>query len=184
MPHFNTFVFIIAILLAGQVSAQTDQANIYYQQGVTNNQQGLLIEASVLFTQAIAEYPEFAQAYYQRGLSFDGMGEKSHAIKDFKQSVDYKIVNLQPYLRLINHYKSNSQYLAALIITDQLVANMPDQAAGGYYDKGQIYELMNKSSLAIKAYEMTLKNTDEDMTIFKEQLLDKIAHLKYHENKQ
>ena len=186
MPHLKKMLFIITCLIVRPASTENDDATSLYQQGIAKNKQGLLIQASILFTQAIDKNPEFAQAYYQRGLSFDGMGEKSQAIKDYKQAVDFKASNLQPYLALIQHFKTNTQYLAALIITDQLIENIPDQAAGGYYDKAQIYELMNNSNLAIKAYELALKNTDEEMSEFNEQLIKKISHLKEmgnHKNK-
>ena len=79
------------------------------------------------------------------------MGEPAHAMRDMNIAIGLKIKILDPFLRLIRHHMQRHQFLPALIITDQLITNMPEIAAGAYYDKGQIFELMGKADLAILA---------------------------------
>ncbi|MEE9452764.1 MAG: hypothetical protein V3V13_00085 [Paracoccaceae bacterium] len=167
----------IALLPTSMVLAQSDQAVEFYEQGLAQNQVYKLVGASVSFTEAIGLYPEYAQAYYQRGLSFAGMGKQDHAIKDFNAAVGYKITELDPYLRLIAWHKERHQYLAALLITDQLIANMPENAAGGYYDKGQIYELMGNSTLAVVAYKACLQRLEDEASDFANMLKHRISEL-------
>ena len=168
----------------GHASEETsEQAESLYEQALLKNQTGLLIEASVLLTQAISLDDQRDKYFHQRGLSFFGMGETNHGIKDFNHAVDLKTTELSIYLKLINYYMENTQYMAVLIITDQLIANLPDQASGGYYDKGRAYELMAKPQLAVAAYQASIESLEPDQIDFKEFLQAKITNLTQAENK-
>ena len=59
---------------AGSAVAQSAEASRYYEQGVKENRAGLLVAASVSLTEAIHQHPQYAQAFLERGLSFEGMG--------------------------------------------------------------------------------------------------------------
>lgn len=152
-----------------------------YNQGVEQNQAGLLVEASILFTEAIAIDDQQHKYFHQRGLSFFGMGEDDHGIKDFKQAVDLKSDDLSVYLKLISHYSNQSQFMLVLMITDQMIVNLPEQAAGAYFDKGKAYEAMEKPKLAIKAYQASMAELTQDQTDFKQVLLQKINNIKQQE---
>ncbi len=172
-------ILILAVLLSlggahSQIVQPTNEAENLYQLALVKNQEGLLIQASALLTQAISLDKQQSKYFYQRGLSFFGMDEVTHGIKDFNTAVDLKTLELGVYIKLIQHYMDNNQYLAVLIITDQLAANIPDQAAGAFYDKGRAYEAMNKGELAILAYQSSLNNLDESQHDFKQLLQEKI----------
>ena len=172
------FICFVALVSSSYASAQSSDAKALYERGVENNKSGQLIEASVLLTQAIAMNEDYADAYYQRGLSFIGMNRSDKGMKDFHQAIGYKIQNLDPYLRLIKWHNANKKYQATLVVTDQIIANMPENAAGGYWDKGQTYELMNKGKLAIAAYEASLTALGSDNEDFAKILKNRINELK------
>lgn len=159
-------------------AAQSDEARSLYERGLEKNKRGKLIAASVLFTEAIAIEPDYADAYYHRGLSFIGMKRKAKGMEDFYQAIGYKIQDLNPYIQLIQWHNDHHRYPAALIITDQIIANMPENAAGAYWDKGQAYERMNKNKLAIAAYEASLAALDSDNADFALTLRSRIKELK------
>jgi len=157
------------------------EAEQLYQQAMDKNQAGLLVEASVLFTQAIALDNQQPHYFHHRGLSFFGMGELNQGIKDFNQAVNLKTTELSVYLKLISHYMKNSQYMAVLIITDQLAANLPNQAAGAYYDKGRAYEAMHNFTMAKAAYQASLNQLGNDQADFRKLLENKIQEIEQQE---
>lgn len=167
----------VCFIITSAAFAQSPKAQALYDRGVELNQTGVLVEASVLFTEALAIDPGYAEAYYQRGLSFLGMERPGHAVRDFTQATGLGIRNLDPYLRLIKWHDGRQQFAAALIVTDQLVANMPENAAGAYWDKGKIYERMGKRALAIAAYKAALSALDSDNADFADVLNTRIDQL-------
>lgn len=82
MMFIKTIVFIFITLLLNTSFAQSPKAQELFEKGVQQNKAGYLIKAVTLLTEAIALNPDYADAYYQRGLSFKGMGNKSYFIKD------------------------------------------------------------------------------------------------------
>lgn len=172
-------LMILGINLDG-VAANKD-AEQFYVDGVEKNQAGLLIEASVLLTEAISLDDQQARYFHQRGLSFIDMGEINQGIKDFKQAVDLKSDELSVYLKLISHYMKQSQYMLVLIITDQMLVILPEQAAGAYYDKGRAYEAMSKPHLAIKAYQASVNELGSEQAEFKQMLIQRITEINQQE---
>jgi len=148
-----------------------------YERGLASYEATLMVEASVFFTDAIAIDPSFAPAYYHRGLSFLAMERSEQAFKDYQSAVSNGIDILDPYLRLVAFYKSRQQYSAALIVTDQLIEHMPENTAGAYWDKGQVYELMGKKKLAVAAYKACLETLPEGSEGFADTLNSRIAAL-------
>lgn len=166
-----------SLLACSLAWAQLPEAKRLFDRGVELNQTGILVEASVLFTEALAIDPEYAEAYYQRGLSFQGMGRHQHAMKDFLAATGYGIRRLDPYLRLIKWHTDRREFAAVLIVTDQLAAHMPENAAGAHWDKGKTYEQMQKNTLAIAAYRAALDALDSDNADFANVLTDRIEEL-------
>ena len=93
----------MAFVLWVDLAHANKTADDFFNQGVKQNQAGLLVEASVLLTEAIALDDQQHRYFHQRGLSFLGMGEVDHGIKDFKQAVDLNSDVLEVYLKLIDH---------------------------------------------------------------------------------
>lgn len=174
----NAIPLIISTLLVSTlVSGQSKKAQAKYEKGVAQNKVGILIDASLLFTEAIEEFPEYSEAYYQRALSFDGMGQRAHAIQDLEKATVLKIENIQAYLLLIRWYKQDESYDKALGVTDRIIKQLPDNTAGAYYDQGLIYDRTKKLRKALDAYKNALKHVDADMKDFKQLLRKRIKDI-------
>lgn len=76
---------IFGKLLPGQ--DKSNDAEKYYQQGKTHQEQGRLEEAITNFTKAIELNPSFASAYNNRGLVYATQGQHNQAIADFTQAI-------------------------------------------------------------------------------------------------
>jgi tetratricopeptide (TPR) repeat protein len=158
--------------------AQSNKAVDYYNKGVEFNKTGKLVKASIHFTEAVSMYPGYAQAYYQRSLSFNGMGQTQSARKDLMKAIQLGIKNVNPYLSQIKYYKSTKQYTSAILITKKLIRAMPENSAGAYYDQGLIYEEINHPKEAIAAFNTSIELLDSNSQDFKEILLNKIKNNK------
>ncbi len=158
--------------------AQSNKAVNYYNKGVEHNKTGKLVKASIQLTNAISINPDYAQAYFQRSLSFKGMGQSEHARKDSMKAIHLGIKNINPYLAQIKYYKSTKQYTSALLITKKLMRAMPENSPGAYYDQGLIYEEINQPKEAIVAFNTSIELLDSNSQDFKEILLNKIKQNK------
>ncbi len=164
----TTILLLASTILAYSIaSGQSNKAKAKFDQGVVQNQMGLLVDASLLLTEAIETYPEYAEAYYQRGLSFNGMRQKKAAIKDLEQAIELQIDNIQAYLLLIRWYKSVEEFEKALVVTERIIEQLPDNTAGAYYDQGLIYDKTKEPKKALAAYKNALKHLDADLVEFK-----------------
>lgn len=165
---------IFALLFSMTCNAHSNKAVKHYNKGVEYNKTGKLVEASIEFTNAISIYPDYAQAYYQRSLSFKGMGQTEHARKDSMKAIHLGIKNINPYLTQIKHYKSTKQYISAILITKKMMRAMPENSVGAYYDQGLIYEEMLEHQNAIIAYKKSLQSLGVGSHEFKQVIFNKI----------
>ncbi len=152
-----------------------------YQQALLKNQSGLLVDAATLLSDAISLDDQQAKYFYQRGLSFLGMKQVEHGLKDLRTAVDLKTTELGAYVRLIKHYQAEQQYMAVLAITDQLIANLPAQAAGAYHDRALAFEAMQQPQQALTAYQQVvdlMEPDDADEAAFKQQIENRITRIK------
>ena len=145
-------IVCIWITLACACNGQSDKAKSLYAKGVQENQAGNLIEASVFLTDALAEEPRYADAYYQRGMSYFGIKKLDAAIADLDQATLLRVKSINAYLILIDLYKAQNSFKKALDITSRIANNLPKNAVGAYYAQGLIYEELTEYSNALKAY--------------------------------
>lgn len=170
--------FLLSPLSYGQTSNPIQ----HYQRGVENNQTGNLVEATIIFTEVISAFPNFADVYFQRGLSFIGMGRIDHGLQDFESAVMHGVKTPTPYRRLIAEYTKQQQPLKVIQIANQLLINLPDQAAVAHYEKGLALENLSNASLlqlSIKSYESSIQLIDDkENADFKKMIQNKVIKLK------
>lgn len=154
---------------------QSDKAKELYDLGVKQNQVGKLIDASVLFTQALAEEPWYADAFYQRGMSFYGIKQIDSAISDFKQAIELKVTSVNAYTTLVQIYRNQKEFEKALEVTHVILKQLPGNALGAYYTQGQIYEEAGDYTNALKAYRSAERIAFREMPKFAERLEKRIA---------
>jgi len=72
--------------------------------GVGKAEEKKFKEAISEFTKAISSMPDFADAYYARGLAYVNLEEWEKAIADFTEAIDKWPRKLNPYLTVFRFY--------------------------------------------------------------------------------
>ncbi len=165
-------------LLAGPVNAQPKKAIKLYEKGESKMNKGLLVAATVHFTDAIALHPPYAEAYDLRGRSFQGMGRERAAIKDFRRAIELKAPSILPYVHLVVIYRENKAYQEALEVTEWMLADHPHEKIGAYHEQGTIYSAWGQKEKAIEAYQKCLDHCGTDQQDFAEEVKGKIQALR------
>ena len=125
---------------------------LYYNRGVLQNDQQSQIQD---YTQAIRINPEYASAYYNRGLAFRKMNRLDDALADYTAALrieqKHDIYNNRgvAYERKGETEKALADYASAIRIK-------PDYAMA-YYNRGNIYSDQGKSDLALQDYANALR---------------------------
>ncbi len=171
----NLKIIVVFIALANCCYGKSEKAKELYALGVKQNQVGKLNDASVLFTQALAEEPWYADAFYQRGMSFYGMRELDSAVSDFKQAIELKVKSVNAYTTLIQIYRNGKQYEKALEVTIAILKELPDNALGAYYTQGQIHEEAGDYPKSLNAYRSAERIAFRENPKFAERLERRIA---------
>ncbi len=171
----NAKLILVFLVVTGACSGQSDKAKELYNLGVKQNQVGKLDDASILFTQALAEEPWYADAFYQRGMSYYGIKQIDSAISDFKQAIELKVKSVNAYTTLIQIYRNQNDMAKALEVTEMILKQLPDNALGAYYTRGQIYEEIGDYTKALKAYRSAERIAFREMPKFAERLEKRIA---------
>ncbi|MDA0349516.1 MAG: hypothetical protein O3C43_11255 [Verrucomicrobia bacterium] len=167
----------ILLLLSSSVFGKYEKAKELYDLGVKQNQAGFLADASVYLTEAIAEYPRYADAFYQRGMSFYGLNKIDHAIRDLDAATQLKVESVHAYITLINIYRQQEKFDMALAITERILIQLPDSAIGAYHSQGTIYEETNEFIMALNSYRKAERLAFGKMPEFADQLEERIARV-------
>ena len=165
--------FLLLLLLASQATAQSSnkKAQKLFEKGQKAMSKYLYIQATVDFTNAIAFDPDFAEAYFQRGLSFLAIERFDAGIKDLKRTIEKDPSKIMAYLELMNQYRNKSDYDQALAALDQLGEAMPAYVGVMHYQKGACYEAMKEKDKAIAAYKKAIETLDPKVDARMEELV-------------
>ena len=167
----------ILLLISSFAYGQSEKAKELYDLGVKQNEAGFLADASVYLTDAIAEYPRYADAYYQRGMSFYGLKKIDHAIRDLDAAAQLKVKSVHAYITLINIYRQLEKFDKALAITERILIQLPDSAIGAYNSQGTIYEETKDFKKALNSYRKAERLAFGKMPDFADQLEERIARV-------
>lgn len=110
------------------------QAGQYFEAALSHEENGRVDDAIICYTEAIRLYPQFADAYYQRGQLFLGRGDYALAVDDFDAVLALNPQNTTVYYeRGVGHYLLGD-YERALVDFEYVLSVMPDhdQAREGY----------------------------------------------------
>jgi tetratricopeptide (TPR) repeat protein len=110
------------------------QAGNFFEVALSHEENGRVDEAIICYTEAIRLYPQFADAYYQRGQLFLGRGDYALAVDDFDA-----VLALNPHNALVYYERGVGRYLLgdyenALADFEYVLHVMPhhEQAREGY----------------------------------------------------
>lgn len=125
--------------------------NWCYQQGIEKARQKDLHGAIAEFTQAIQAQPDFAAAYYQRGLAYFNLGNAPQAILDYANAIRLDPTNASYYFGRGLAYLTQSNLREALSDANQAVRLRPDHAPT-YSLRGTLCQRLGDITEAIASY--------------------------------
>jgi tetratricopeptide (TPR) repeat protein len=130
-----TTAIVLALTLTGIASAAgTEDAKIYYNQGVTSYHNGNYEQAVSLFKQAIATDANYTDAYYNLGIVLQQMNNLPEALNTFKQIIvrnpnDYEaILNAATLSAKLGQEENAKKYLSIIPSTSTVYANAQNLA--------------------------------------------------------
>jgi tetratricopeptide (TPR) repeat protein len=107
-----------------------------YEQGCTSLRKGDYTQSVAAFSKAIQLYPEYADAYYGRGVAFEDLGDHTRSLTDLR-----KVLLLEPgALRLISSIQVGvtlSAWEAARTHVERDIARVYGKRAIGRLEKGE-----------------------------------------------
>ena len=113
-------------------------------------------DAIKLCNEAIEIYPNYANAYYNRGLAYSGIGEHEQAIDDYTKAIEFDSNNAKAYNMRGFSYYALKQYEQAIADYSQAIELYPDYAYA-YKNRGYSYYLMGQYEQAISDYSKAIE---------------------------
>jgi len=120
---------------------------------VTQGKMDLAIEQ---YTKAISIDPEYAAAYFDRGIAFQGIGDYDRAIADYTQAIDLDPEYASSYYHrgVVYYYQGD---LDKAISDLEKATELDSSYALAYAVSGQVYFELGEVELAIANYENALE---------------------------
>ncbi|XP_030069551.1 tetratricopeptide repeat protein 6 [Microcaecilia unicolor] len=106
-------------------SSSTEAAEIFYFLGLCYMEEVSLFKAIVAFTDAIKILPDFADAYYQRGMCRMRL-QQDVCIVDFNQTLEINPNFFQACLSRAVYYGSKGRYIKAILSCNEAIKIQPD----------------------------------------------------------
>ena len=126
-------------------------AAIHYQLGINHLGSNENEEAIADFTQAISAYPQFAEAYEERGNIYHDLEQYDKAIADFTQAISHEPNYVEAYKSRARSYQYLEQYDKAIADYTQIIAIDP-QFISAYQSLAYTYRNLEQYDKAIAAY--------------------------------
>ncbi|XP_067848274.1 uncharacterized protein ttc6 [Heptranchias perlo] len=110
----------------------TEGAEIHYLMGLCYTQQNKLLQAMDSFNNALKVYPNFAKAYYQRGLCRMRLHEVN-CVHDFHRALAINPKLFEVYLSRAVYYAMQGRYLKAILSCNEAIKVQPQSVRAFLY---------------------------------------------------
>ncbi|XP_072485861.1 tetratricopeptide repeat protein 6 isoform X3 [Notamacropus eugenii] len=127
-------------------------AECYYYLGLCYMQDGSLYLAFDCFNKAVKAYPEYAEAFYQRGLCKVKL-QKERCVLDFNRAITINPQHYQAYISRAAYYGMKGRYSKAILNCNEAIRIYPNSVRAFLY-RG-----------VLKFYNKTYKLAITDLTI-------------------
>ncbi|KAM4853900.1 tetratricopeptide repeat protein 6 isoform 2-T2 [Thomomys bottae] len=107
-------------------------ADCLYNLGVCYMEEGNLQMAFECFTKAVKNNPDFAEAFYQRGLCKVKL-QKDNSIMDFNRAITLNPKHYQAYLSRVAFYGSQGRYSKAILNCNEAIKICPESVRAYLY---------------------------------------------------
>ncbi|XP_069883006.1 tetratricopeptide repeat protein 6 isoform X2 [Dipodomys merriami] len=128
-------------------SAVDSSADCLYHLGLCYMEEGNLQMAFDSFTKAVKTNPDFAEAFYQRGLCKIKL-QKDNSIIDFNRAITLNPKHYQAYLSRVAFYGSQGRYAKAILNCNEAIKIYP-QGVRAYLYRGVLKYYGKNYKLAI-----------------------------------
>lgn len=118
--------------------------------------QGKYVEAIAAYDSFLASKPRNVKALYNRGRSYEELGDFSKAEKDFLAALNEDSKNIQLLLSLSNIYQKQKNHTSALLYADYAV-EVPGAPAMAYFMKGRALHQIGNTQEALREYSAAIK---------------------------
>jgi tetratricopeptide (TPR) repeat protein len=127
---------------------------------------GNLEAAADSFTGAIAENPNDARVYYNRGLAFHLLQRFGDAVQDYRRSIEIDPSESNAYYNLgLAHFELGNMQ-AAVKAYSQAIELSPSYAQA-IHNRAHAYERLGQTSSALKDFRVAVELAPEDPTIMR-----------------
>ncbi|MEN8263471.1 MAG: tetratricopeptide repeat protein [Nitrospirota bacterium] len=134
-----------------EVIVEEEDAEDYYNLGVTLEKTGRYEEAAKAYRQAILMRPDYTEAYYNLGISLDDAGKYVEAIEAYKQVVKLKPDYEDTYYKLGVSFEITKKYREAIEAYTQMLSIRPDHTEA-LYNLGLSHLTFNNKTSALAEY--------------------------------
>jgi len=117
---------------------------------------GAYEEAIKAYDNFLASKPKNVKALYNRGRSYEELGQFDQAEKDFLAALEQDKKNFQVLLGLANLYQKQKKHNNALLYADYAV-EIPGAPAMAYFMKGRALHQLGNTNEAYKDYSTAIK---------------------------
>ena len=144
-----------------EVEEPTSKTIAHYEAGVILYEQGQWEEAIDELGQAIVRYPDYAEAYYQRGLVYVNTNSIDAARQDFLQANELDPTLRGPYFELGRLADKEQLWDESVVHYSDAIA-IDEQYAAAYYNRGYAYRQLGDPGAAIADFTSTIELDPDD----------------------
>ncbi|MFH1321800.1 MAG: tetratricopeptide repeat protein [Bacteroidota bacterium] len=112
--------------------------------------------AASYYKKAIELNPDYIEAYYSLGFSYEKLGDQENAILFFNKTLELDDMYFPAYIRLTRLYETKGEYDKAISINMRGLENFP-QSETFYVNIGNAYSLKNDTLSALKYFESAIE---------------------------
>ncbi|MEL6255416.1 MAG: hypothetical protein AAFR87_25645 [Bacteroidota bacterium] len=149
-------LLILCLILSTTGFAQSKKAQKLYEKAYKAAQDGYAIEASVLLTDAIVHYKDYAEAYELRALCFLAMNREEQAAKDFEKAAEISPKMMRSLANLIDINRKAENWEKVAEYSEVIYIHHPYNGCRAMYDWGDALEKLGNLELAKEKYKKFL----------------------------
>lgn len=115
------------------------------------------------YTKAIEDYKQMIRLYANDSSAYQHLGESYFALQEYPKAIDAfsRLISLnesapEPRTLRAKVYTATGEYAKALADYEVLLDQEPEIAAQAYFERGRVYQRLDKFPLALEAYQQVI----------------------------
>jgi len=131
----------------------------HYYKGITYMKMKRYKQAVAVFNsaQSMSNDPgRLAKIQYQKGLAYKYLQQPNDPLASFSEAISHDDAFVEAYFSRAFNSHQRGTWTEAVADYTQVIQLQPDNAAA-YYNRGMVYQKLDKDSLAVRDYSRALK---------------------------